>query len=221
MRMFGRTSRNRTTLGDLRADDRLGARQAAIIIAALALGLLLVPVGAQAARFVEVLITDPGGVNQAAVDGTGALKVAGEVNVTNSSSSPVATRDVENPARNPFQRAFLVTFSPTETQKSDTFTVPSGKRLVIEQISVDGFVASGQKVRAALLANTNSDLATFGVEMVPQGSFPGQGDVFVGNEHLRVYADPGTTVFVTLRRNDGTGDGRFEVGLSGYLVDAP
>jgi hypothetical protein len=53
------------------------------------------------------------------------------VTVENPTTSPVPTTDVDNLALQPFQKN-LLPHSSTSSQATDTFTVPPGKRLVIE-----------------------------------------------------------------------------------------
>src|SRR5260370_27295705 len=62
----------------------------------------------------------------------------GAVNVANSESSPVLTRDIDNGARRPLQKSFCVSFGSKTGScfgVSDVFSVPDGERLVIEQVS--------------------------------------------------------------------------------------
>src|SRR5437870_6667310 len=57
------------------------------------------------------------------------------VNVVNPVSSPVPIRDVENAARQRFQTRLVCNFIGS-FQCSDQITVPSGKELVIEFVSI-------------------------------------------------------------------------------------
>jgi hypothetical protein len=125
------------------------------------------------------------------------------------------------PAKHAFQQSFLEAMTAGQTQGTHTFTVPLGQRLVVEQLSVTGAVDPGQVVVAGLSVKVNNIYGSYGIEMTPQGNFPGQGDRFTGSHRVRLYADPGTQVNLVVIRNGGSGGARFEISLSGYLIDFP
>jgi hypothetical protein len=108
-------------------------------MAVLVVGLILVgPVGAQAAAALSnVVITD--GTNkahQAAVDGNGNLQVAGSVQI-------VGTPTVQVPANDPGRSPYLAQVQ-WASGISASFTVPSGKRLVVRYVSATMSVDHGQ-----------------------------------------------------------------------------
>src|ERR1700730_15588910 len=73
--------------------------------------------------------------------------------VVNPTDSPVPTTDVNNPALQPFQ-INLLPHSPTSSQATDTYTVPAGKRLVIEYYSSQAQDISGGAAGLTLLTTS-------------------------------------------------------------------
>src|SRR5438094_7734660 len=119
------------------------------------------------------------------------------VNVVNTPASPVQVRDVDNPAKQPFQAEVVGGFADGASSTGDITiaTVPAGKRLVIEHVSALGTMLPTQKV-----INGGSDVIwtdPFGIIILQyhwdsQGSnADGSRDYFVVSEALRVYANPG------------------------------
>ncbi len=76
-------------------------------------------------------------VNPEPIPVSGTVSIGGipAVTVTNTDAAPVAVRDVDRAATEPFQTASVSTFFPTSFAATDLVTVPAGKRLVIEYAS--------------------------------------------------------------------------------------
>src|SRR5216117_2665883 len=70
------------------------------------------------------------------------------VNVVNTPASPVPVRDVDNPARQPFQAEAVGGFADGASTTGDILitTVPAGKLLVIEHVSVFGAMLPSQRM---------------------------------------------------------------------------
>jgi hypothetical protein len=139
------------------------------------------------------------------------------VNVTNT----VTTIDAANPASQPFQRAEVVSWNNPNLIGGDaTFTVPAGKRLVIEVVSYSLFLPTGTRPTLNFIdvstANSNQSPVSYYVPVSLQGN-NGTEDVFTGNSLTRLYADPGSTVDVAVRSNSTSG--LASVSVSGYLVN--
>src|SRR6266568_4786805 len=75
------------------------------------------------------------------------------VMVVNTPASPVPVRDVDNPARQPFQAEVVGGFADGASTTGDIpiTTVPAGKVLVIEHVSVFGAMLPGQKMVRAVM----------------------------------------------------------------------
>jgi hypothetical protein len=147
------------------------------------------------------------------------------VTVTNPVSNPVPVRDVENPARQPFQQELFLSTPDGLLGANDQFTVPSGKRLVIEFVSFTMNWPAGQLTTRAFInvcnASGNACPVSFYVPASFQATEFGGTDFFVASSPTRLYADPGSVVGVAVRRNVTAGTGLATVAVSGYLVDAP
>ena len=146
------------------------------------------------------------------------------VNVVNTTASPVPVRDVDNPARQPFEAQGMGGFADGASTTGDITitTVPAGKVLVIEHVSVFGAMLPGQKmVRARVMYR----FSVFGHSVVisAQGSnADGSSDYFVASEPVRFYAGSGL-VFWEVERNSvaGTNVAGIDINCDGYFVDCP
>lgn len=152
--------------------------------------------------------------------GRAVVDAAKEVLVINPSSQPLPVRDVDNPARQPFQKEILVNLDPgSDTGEDDVVTVPPGKRLVVEHASATGFVPVGQKLRVFVLSRFNSQLTSVALVATPQGTIDNGRDVFVASDQVRLYAGSGDFVRAVARRNDSAANGFVFFSVAGYLMD--
>jgi hypothetical protein len=135
------------------------------------------------------------------------------VTVVNPTTSPVPTTDIANPALQPFQTNLLPN-STTSNQCVANFTVPAGKRLVIEYYSSQAQDTSGGG--AGLTLST-----TAGGNEVAYLVYTNSNTTNVVNQVTRIYADPGTIV-QAFAFNPGTGHScAASINISGYLVNVP
>jgi hypothetical protein len=131
-------------------------------------------------------------------------------------------RVVNAPGLQRVQTTALVVFAAGETEKSVTIhTVPSGKRLVVEQGSFQGQGAAG--LQAAVSLVTFAPLGAFWIPTEDHGVFAGRGQMLVGSEASRLYVDAAGELKarVILNATSTLGGERFEVSFAGYLVDVP
>ena len=150
-----------------------------------------------------------------------------DVNIAN---TPLPIRDVDNPARQPIQVETFVNIVNVGTN-AVLFTVPSGKRLVVEHFSSELGIATGTSVNRYLLAVAN-DPAQPGLTAfahfippafhAPCGTCAAGTDEWVASQPIRMYVDAGKTlvVNVTLSGFPGPSAPAF-FSASGYLVDVP
>ncbi len=150
----------------------------------------------------------------------------GTVNVANSASSPVFARDVDNAARQPFQKNLCIpisgAFLPFCSGIPDSFVVPDGKRLVIEQVAGDCLQQSGtQVVEISLRTQVGSDLVPYAFPLQPPPTFSAPSGLYATslNHLIRIYADPGTTVDIPRAQLIGGTEAYCVLGVSGYLVN--
>ncbi len=146
------------------------------------------------------------------------------VNVVNTTASPVQVRDADNPARQPFHAEVRGGFADGASTTGDITitTVPAGKVLVIEHVSVFGAMLPGQKMVRAVMHR----FSVFGHSLVisAQGSnADGSRDYFVASQLFRVSFSH-DAVIVGLAERDSSlveNPGSVTFTVSGYLVDCP
>lgn len=145
----------------------------------------------------------------------------------NTADAPVVTRDLSDVApRTAFSDEFRIDANPGG---SATVNIPPGRRLVLEAVSVSGFVnRDGFHPNVLLRAVTAADVATYALrltEVDPPGPIIDRAgnlvipaDAFAGTQLLRLYAD---SLQISVRYTDSTVEGTFMVTVSGYLVGQP
>ncbi len=139
----------------------------------------------------------------------------------------VLTQDVDSPARQPFAVGFSLTggsfcgIPSTDT----TFTVPTGKRLVIEQVSAELQVATGVGAQVTVILPVPGSSGTK-YRVFPLTTFHARlstNDLYRVNHVARAYVDGGQVV--TLRACEvkdsfpSTLSG--ELSVSGYYINVP
>jgi hypothetical protein len=147
------------------------------------------------------------------------------------SNMPVLVRDVDNPARQPYQIGKSI--SLTDGQAATTFflDIPAGKVFVVEYVAVNGCVPVGQTLQIAEIGITGPGQSNgvdgpftqfYAIDVGPRGTSPfACGDQFAGGQTVRLFAQPGVgTVRLFVQRNSTAGSTGFIIfGLSGYLVN--
>jgi hypothetical protein len=134
--------------------------------------------------------------------------VAANVNVVNSTSQPVPNRDVDNPARQPFQEMSVVSGELKLLVPSTTANGAMVQELVIE-------VVSG----SCTFANETVLIKTQVNGKAAEYAFPSRGGTLISAQSTRLYADAGSNV--TIDAGSGTSVGDFcRVSISGYLVSS-
>jgi len=136
-------------------------------------------------------------------------------------ASPLMVRDLDNPALQPIQASGLCTAQePNGGCAVEIYTVPEGKRLVIEFVSMLAVVPSGQQASLDIGTKVNGQFSHFHIPY-SQPALGGSA-VAVTNiaQQLRIYADPGTTVGVNCASTSSKG-ATFDISFAGYLVNIP
>ena len=132
--------------------------------------------------------------------------------IVNPSTSPVPTTDVNEPALQPFQ-ATLFPHSSTSNQATDTVTVPTGKRLVIEYYSSQAQDLTGGAAGMVLTTTAGGNLVQYIV-------YVNANNTNQVNQTARIYADPGSTVEAFAFNANSSSTAGF-VTVSGHLVNLP
>jgi hypothetical protein len=181
-----------------------------------------VPVVAQGSTTVAGNVTVSNGASNP-------VPVAGNVAVSNARTSPVPVVAVDNPARQPFQFSRSLTFSPATGQTScagPCFSVPAGKRMVIEFVSVIAEVGSGEKVLSLEIVQfpiSQSSIVHFlpPVFVGTNNPFQNNSDMFLISQKIKMYLDASTGADIEVFKNVSTSNGSISANLSGYLIDVP
>ena len=143
------------------------------------------------------------------------------VTVGNSSASPIPVFNVDNPVSQPVAADIELPLNAGEVFKRFTlFTVPAGKRLVIEYASYWASVGAGDLPFIQIMAAVGGPTIFYAVPVSKVGA-QGGGDFFSGAQNLRVYANPGTDVTIQFDRNLSATPATGRMAFSGYLVDVP
>ena len=154
------------------------------------------------------------------------------VQVANSNSNPVPT---QLDGRNVVRLTLDVTLPPGTLESNGNgpggilplkdvltgqpYTVPAGRRLVIDSMSAFAYAEAGQSVYLYLLNGTNPFGNFTAIPMVAQGTFPFNQVVYEGIGPKTDYVDQNQQYFVSLHRNDSNGSAEYNVNATGHLVD--
>jgi len=118
--------------------------------------------------------------------GTGAAAVPGGGSGGGSGISP-----------GPFQHEFMLQFGVGVNQVTGQLTAPAGHGLVIETVTADVGVGAGEQANLFLDTTAGGVAATHTIAL---DELPLTPQVFQGTHPVRIYADAGSTVTVTLSR---------------------
>lgn len=146
------------------------------------------------------------------------------VKKTPSKPKPACTPvcEVNNPDKQPFQASVELSLPPGTEGQNGFVTVPAGKRLVIEYVSGQAFLPTGQKALFSVIVSLQgqSTGTWHYLESTVVGPFGSQ-DCFQCGRMVKLYADPGTTVMLRTDRDSPTGTGLSRMTLSGHFVSVP
>ena len=167
------------------------------------------------------------------VTGTIGLAPGTSVQIDNPVGNPVRVRNV-NDAIQPVQASggCSSTSGTVGCVPASTFyTVPAGKRLVIEYASLDACILPGQSAELSIFTTAGGVFARHAANIAPAAAGPGAtnfscnppsaSSITAVGQQVRLYADAGTFVAVEADRNSATGTALFFFSISGYLVDVP
>lgn len=183
---------------------------------------------AEAAQTSNVNVVNTPNVNVAntptvTLSGTPTVSLSGtpSVNVANTSTSPVPVQDVRTATSQPFFHHNFFTFSTQfGNDSADAYTVPAGKRLVIEYVSASGKAGHGEVfISWAIHLGPTVHYLT----PILAGSGNDGFDYFSASAPVRGYLDAGSQLFFDVERCQfcTTANASASYTVSGYLVDAP
>jgi hypothetical protein len=135
-------------------------------------------------------------------------------------------RDVDNPARHPFQSRCFSGPQDLDPGTCVVAVVPAGQELVIQGVSVQALINPGNILAVDARLDTIAAGAisgyTFGMQNLgPIANFFGGHIEYTGFLPITVYADPGTSVDVVVGQESTFTFVQTEVSVSGYLVSLP
>jgi len=149
------------------------------------------------------------------------VPVTGSINVGNLGANPLPVRDVDN-GRQPFHETKSLFLSGSTGQAITIFTVPAGKRFIVETVSARTELAPLDAVnRVELITELGNKPVFHGILVSKQGLDLNGQNVFVGTHSIRAYADPGTDVQLEFSHSNVSDDAVATMTISGYFIDLP
>ena len=140
--------------------------------------------------------------------------------VTNDASHSIPVTSADDPGRSAF--AFFTSDSwDSGDSHNVSLTVPAGKRLVIQAVSISSLLNThGQKMlTAAVQAHVNGQLEDYFMTPTFTGVSTSGRDVYVASQQATVYADGGTDVLLFGSKDSSSGGGILDVSVQGHLID--
>ena len=138
------------------------------------------------------------------------VDAAGHVYVSNQPGEAVPVRTMDG--RTPFTVYLSGSWSSGQYQSSKSFTVASGKRLVIEYASLEGFSGSGSHASVELVTPSSPSNGHYFFERTSPFT-----SGFTVAQPMRAYANAGSSTLI-LSRNATSGTGQWEATIVGYLI---
>ena len=155
--------------------------------------------------------------------GRALAKEVTDVFITNTAANPVFVRSIDD-GRQPFSLFDAVGIDDGQSfANRSIFTVPVGKRLIIESVSARIGLPHGQSPSyLSLRTKAGGTSTSHTIAMIRQGtSNILQQDEYASTYALRLYADPESQILIGAARSDSTGIAIAYFSLSGYYIDVP
>jgi len=144
-----------------------------------------------------------------------------QVVVVNEDDEAIPVRVVGRDPFQPFQRPFSLEWPDGQDLVTSTYTVPAGKRLVIEYASLSAYLqAEGQSMFVRILTTAGGASAFHNLAVQKQEDY-GVLKQFSAAHLVRIYADPGSTVQVSAGRVPANSIANGTVTLSGHFENVP
>lgn len=180
-----------------------------------------VPVAVQGTATVSGSVT-VAGISSVNVTNSPSVTVTNtpSVSVANVAGNPVLVRNVDRGAGQPFSMPVVAVIPAGTTASSPIeFTVPAGKCLVIETVSLRVEATPGQEVLGAIAFRSGGIYTDF---FIPLSVTTLTGISFhQATQPIKVYADASTPVWGYIRLNTNVSGTVVRFSVSGYLVDVP
>lgn len=191
------------------------------LVAALTVaGIASPPVRKAAGNVMQVFVTNTTS-NPVPTTVQGVAHVVGTVALSNDANNPLPVHEVSASVRTPVQFTNGLSFanSQDEAVSPDLYTVPAGKRLVVQSIIVSSFqVPTGQKIVEMALSQKFDD--KFPVTLAYTGTDDGGYEHYVGNFSGTLYISAGKILRMYAQRSSTAGVCAASMTVAGYLEDA-
>jgi hypothetical protein len=140
--------------------------------------------------------------------------------ITNTVANPAIVKDVDH-GQQAWHHSEGIFLTGNSGEVKTVFSVPVGKRLVIESVSAHVIVTPADSVNDLNFLTT---IQVYGIgfheiQVSRQGSDLNGNQVFAGTHAVRAYADPGTNVQVQFGHSNTVGSASAVITLVGHLVD--
>ena len=147
------------------------------------------------------------------------VPVTGTVSVSNLGGSPLPVQDVDSPGRQPV----TAEGSCSDSGCTDTvYTVPAGKRLVVEYASITATIPPGKVARWRLFTNNAGQQgAELNFPLTQPPAIFGALSQSTAGQQVRLYAEAGSDVRMNGTTSDNATPSTYIFSISGYLVDVP
>jgi hypothetical protein len=161
------------------------------------------------------------------VSGTVSATQSGPWNVGisgNSVANPLQIRDVDRPGNQPAMGGDQCIASGSRCNFDSLYTVPAGKRLVVEYASASGLLPAGQHFSCFFFPHEGTNFGQIALSLPSSPASTSSGTVVpeaVTAQAMRFYADQSTTLDAGCSRDSDSGAAVFDLHFSGYLVNVP
>jgi hypothetical protein len=144
-----------------------------------------------------------------------------QIKVSNDASSPVPVSNAREASRVPMtlHNAGNIPENTVGSSTSQIYTVPAGKRLIIQSVFLSGSTHQGQLLLAGQLEMGSNLIIDVPIVMTNEGVL-GDRAYFGGVVQGPFYVQAGDSVWIDLDRQGLSGVAFFESGFSGYIEDA-
>ena len=142
------------------------------------------------------------------------------VTVANGNANALPVRSVD--VQTQWQRSQFISIGPGSFGiQASFYTVPAGKRLVVEYVAAFVDVPPGQRASSITVAShVHGSYAQFYVPLAATGPY-NVSDRFGVGQVTKIYADPGTSLDYGFDRSAGAGSATAFISMSGHLVNVP
>ena len=143
------------------------------------------------------------------------------ITVGNGPGNPIPVQETE-PVREPVDNSGTFVINDGQNSASlQLYTVPLGKRLILQNLSFNATMPTGETIIASLIRDTNVFFA-FSIPLSHDGPWGQSLDSYTGALTDTNFAyNAGDQVYVEVQRATAVGGGTFHGAYSGYLQDAP